>query len=91
MEQLLVEANEELEQRVTERTRALANTNEELHAEVDQHLKTTHELQKAYEVILGEQLNKRVFRRKMRRAGILVKSGQKRRGENRPARLYRYR
>jgi len=46
-ELLLVEANEELEDRVAERTRALENTNVELQAEVEQHLATTRDLQKA--------------------------------------------
>ena len=50
------------------------------------------ELQNAYEIILGEPLDKRNFRRKILAAGILEPTGQKRRtSEGRPAQLYRYR
>ncbi|MEM7116103.1 MAG: NUDIX domain-containing protein [Chloroflexota bacterium] len=50
------------------------------------------ELQNAYEIILGEPLDKRNFRRKILSAGILEPTGKKRRtSEGRPAQLYRYR
>lgn len=53
---------------------------------------TLSELQHAYELILGETLDKRNFRRKVLSAEILEYTGKKRReGEGRPARLYRYR
>ena len=53
---------------------------------------TLSELQRAYEIILGESLDKRNFRRKILGSGILENTGQKRRTrEGRPARLYRYR
>jgi 8-oxo-dGTP diphosphatase len=53
---------------------------------------TLSELQQAYELILGEELDKRNFRRKIHAAEILEYTGRKRRaGEGRPARLYRYR
>lgn len=53
---------------------------------------TLSELQKAYEIILGEPLDKRNFRRKILGAGILESTGKKRRSsEGRPAQLYRYR
>jgi 8-oxo-dGTP diphosphatase len=52
---------------------------------------TLSELQKAYEVILGEELDKRNFRRKILAAGIIEPSGGTRSGEGRPAQLYRYR
>jgi 8-oxo-dGTP diphosphatase len=53
---------------------------------------TLSELQYAYELILGESLDKRNFRRKILTADILEDTGQLRReGEGRPARLYRYR
>jgi 8-oxo-dGTP diphosphatase len=52
---------------------------------------TLSELQKAYEVILGEELDKRNFRRKILAAGIIEPSGETRSGEGRPAQLYRYR
>lgn len=52
---------------------------------------TLPELQHAYELILGEALDKRNFRRKILAAGILEETGEmKREGEGRPARLYRY-
>ena len=49
------------------------------------------ELQTAYEIVLGERLDKRNFRRKILGAGIIEPSGQYRTGDGRPARLYRYR
>ena len=52
---------------------------------------TLTELQTAYETVLGEELDKRNFRRKILSAGIIEASGQHRCGEGRPARLYRYR
>ena len=53
---------------------------------------TLTELQKAYEIILAEQLDKRNFRRKILAAEILEETGQKKQdGEGRPAMLYRYR
>ena len=53
---------------------------------------TLSELQHTYELILGEPLDKRNFRRKVLSAEILEPTGEKRReGEGRPARLYRYR
>lgn len=52
---------------------------------------TLTELQKAYEIILGENLDKRNFRRKILSATILEETGQKKKdGEGRPAKLYRY-
>lgn len=52
---------------------------------------TLSELQDAYELILGETLDKRNFRRKILTAEILEYTGKLRReGEGRPARLYRY-
>ena len=52
---------------------------------------TLSELQSAYEIVLGEGLDKRNFRRKILRAGVIEPSGSFRAGEGRPARLYRYR
>lgn len=53
---------------------------------------TLTELQKAYEIILNEQLDKRNFRRKILAAEILEETGEKKKdGEGRPAMLYRYR
>jgi 8-oxo-dGTP diphosphatase len=52
---------------------------------------TLTELQRAYEVVLGEELDKRNFRRKILAAGVLEPGGVFRTGEGRPARLYRYR
>lgn len=52
---------------------------------------TLTELQKAYQIILGEQLDKRNFRRKILSADILEETGEKKKdGEGRPAMLYRY-
>lgn len=53
---------------------------------------TLSELQHAYELILGEQLDKRNFRRKILSAEILEETGKKKHeGEGRPAQLFRYR
>lgn len=53
---------------------------------------TLTELQKAYEIILEEQIDKRNFRRKILSAEILAETGNKKQdGEGRPAKLYRYR
>ena len=52
---------------------------------------TLTELQTAYEIVLGEALDKRNFRRKILRAAIIEPSGHYRSGEGRPAKLYRYR
>jgi len=53
---------------------------------------TLSELQHTYEVILGEKLDKRNFRRRILEAGIIEETNRRRmHGEGRPARLYRYR
>ena len=52
---------------------------------------TLSELQHAYELILGEKLDKRNFRRRILEAGIIEATPRLRAGEGRPARLYRYR
>lgn len=52
---------------------------------------TLSQLQRAYETILGEKLDKRNFRRRILQARVLEETGEFRTGEGRPARLYRYR
>lgn len=52
---------------------------------------TLTELQTTYEIILGEKLDKRNFRRRILEAGIIEPTTHLRTGEGRPARLYRYR
>ncbi|MGD2040289.1 MAG: NUDIX domain-containing protein [Anaerolineae bacterium] len=52
---------------------------------------TLTELQTAYEIVLGETLDKRNFRRKILSAEIIEPTGEYRAGEGRPAQLYRYR
>jgi 8-oxo-dGTP diphosphatase len=49
------------------------------------------ELQRTYEIILGEKLDKRNFRRRILDANIIEATVQSQGGEGRPARLYRYR
>lgn len=49
------------------------------------------ELQQVYEMILGEKLDKRNFRRRILQAEIIEETPHLRGGEGRPARLYRYR
>lgn len=51
---------------------------------------TLSEIQHTYEMILGEKLDKRNFRRRILAAGIIEPTAQVRAGEGRPARLYRY-
>ncbi len=53
---------------------------------------TLSSLQRAYEIVLSETLDKRNFRRKILAADILEETGAKTSsGEGRPAKLYRYR
>jgi 8-oxo-dGTP diphosphatase len=54
---------------------------------------TLSELQAAYEIVLGEKLDKRNFRRRILDAHILAETTRYRasEGQGRPARLYRYR
>ncbi len=53
---------------------------------------TLRELQDAYEAILGHELDKRNFRRRVTAAGFLEATGEKRRdGSHRPAVVYRFR
>jgi len=49
------------------------------------------ELRTAYEIILGEKLDKRNFRRKILGAGVIEETGDHRTGEGRPAKLYHFR
>lgn len=49
------------------------------------------ELQSTYEMILGEKLDKRNFRRRILEANVIEATPTFRTGEGRPARLYRYR
>jgi 8-oxo-dGTP diphosphatase len=52
---------------------------------------TLSEIQRVYEMILGEKLDKRNFRRRIQQAGIIEPIPERRAGERRPAQLYRYR
>lgn len=52
---------------------------------------TLSELQAAYEIILGEKLDKRNFRRKILNADVIEEAGGYRTGEGRPAKLYHFR
>ena len=52
---------------------------------------TLSELQRAYEIILGDPLDKRNFRRRISEAKIIESTDDVRSGEGRPARLYRFR
>ena len=52
---------------------------------------TLSELQQAYEIILGESLDKRNFRRRILQADVLEETSTYRTHEGRPARLYRFR
>jgi 8-oxo-dGTP diphosphatase len=52
---------------------------------------TLSEIQHTYEMILGEKLDKRNFRRRILEAGVIEPTSHRRGGEGRPAQLYRYR
>jgi 8-oxo-dGTP diphosphatase len=52
---------------------------------------TLAELQAAYETILGEELDKANFRKKLARADVVEPTGHYRETGGRPAELYRYR
>jgi 8-oxo-dGTP diphosphatase len=53
---------------------------------------TLTDLQTAYEIVLGEKIDKRNFRRRILEAAILARTGRYRaEGQGRPAQLYRYR
>jgi len=51
---------------------------------------TLSELQKVYERVLDEPLDKRNFRRKMLATDVLEETGNIRAGDHRPAKLYRF-
>ena len=52
---------------------------------------TLTQLQRAYEIVLDEPLDKRNFRRKILAASVIEETGEKtKEGEGRPARLYKY-
>lgn len=51
---------------------------------------TLSELQRVYETILNEPLDKRNFRRKILAAGVIEPTGNMRAGDHRPAKLYRF-
>ena len=52
---------------------------------------TLSELQNAYEIILGEELDKRNFRRKVLGSDVIEETGELQTGDGRPARLFRFR
>jgi 8-oxo-dGTP diphosphatase len=52
---------------------------------------TLTEIQKAYEIVLGEPLDKRNFRRRIAEADILEETGASTPSRGRPAKLYRFR
>lgn len=51
---------------------------------------TLSELQRVYETVLHEPLDKRNFRRKILAADVLEETGNMRAGDHRPAKLYRF-
>ena len=51
---------------------------------------TLSELQKVYETVLNEPLDKRNFRRKMLAADVLEETSNLREGDHRPAKLFRF-
>lgn len=51
---------------------------------------TLSELQRVYETVLDEQLDKRNFRRKILATEVLEETGNMREGDHRPAKLYRF-
>ena len=51
---------------------------------------TLSELQAVYEAVLGRELDKRNFRKKVLALGVVVETEGQRRGPHRPAQLYRF-
>lgn len=51
---------------------------------------TLTELQRAYEIVLDRELDKRNFRKKIQASGLIEATGNKRQGEHRPAELYTF-
>jgi 8-oxo-dGTP diphosphatase len=51
---------------------------------------TLSELQRVYETVLDEPMDKRNFRRKMLATDVLEETGNMREGDHRPAKLYRF-
>jgi 8-oxo-dGTP diphosphatase len=51
---------------------------------------TLSELQSVYETVLNEPLDKRNFRRKILSTGVLEETSNRREGDHRPAKLYRF-
>lgn len=52
---------------------------------------TMSELQEVYEAVLATTLDKRNFRKKVHALGLVTETGGLRRGQHRPAQLYRFR
>lgn len=52
---------------------------------------TLSQLQRAYETVLGERLDKRNFRRRILQAQVIEETGEMQSGDGRPAKLYCYR
>lgn len=52
---------------------------------------TLSSLQRAYETVLGEKLDKRNFRRRILQANVIEETGGMQTGDGRPAKLYRFR
>jgi len=52
---------------------------------------TLTELQQTYEMLVNEKLDKRIFRRRMLKTGIIESTSQVLTGEGRPTMLYRFR
>ena len=51
---------------------------------------TLTQLQQVYEVVLQRELDKRTFRKKVLRFGVLIETGRTKRNGHRPAKLYRF-
>ncbi len=51
---------------------------------------TLSELQHSYEIVLGESLDKRNFRRRILVADVIEENGRMHNGDGRPAKMYRY-
>jgi hypothetical protein len=50
---------------------------------------TLTELQQTFEIVLGQTVEKKSFRRRIQDAGILAETGRMKTGSSRPAKLYR--
>lgn len=82
--------HKEILQAAVQRLRAKVSYSNIVYGLMSEHFRLS-ELQRMYEIILNEQLDKRNFRKRMLASGLLQETGQKHlQGAHRPAMLYQF-